>query len=85
MVDFEDTVIDGNSIRVEIDECKLSKQKYNRGHRVDCRWAMGRRLGGVEDTPERRAFFLFFLFQLKIGIQIPYLVGYYLRARTKWI
>ena len=47
-----DTTIGGIGVIVELDETKLGKRKYNRGHRVDGVWI----LGGVERTPERRAF-----------------------------
>jgi transposase-like protein len=46
------TVIGGEGIEVEIDESKLGKQKYNRGHRVEGVWV----IGGVERTPERKVF-----------------------------
>ena len=42
----------GNGIIVEVDECKLCKRKYNRGHRVVGAWVVG----GVERTDERRVF-----------------------------
>jgi transposase-like protein len=48
----EDTIIGGEGIIVEVDESKLGKRKYNRGHRVDGVWVVG----GVERTAERRAF-----------------------------
>lgn len=50
----EDTIIGGEGIVVEIDECKLGKRKYNRGHRVDGVWV----LAGVERTIERRLFLI---------------------------
>jgi hypothetical protein len=35
----EDCVIGGPGVVVEIDETKLGRRKYNRGHRVDgCGW-----------------------------------------------
>lgn len=52
-LDFEDFIIGGNGITVEIDECKLGKRKHNRGHHVEGVWV----LGGVERT-ERRGVFL---------------------------
>lgn len=42
----------GPGIIVEIDETKLGKRKYNRGHRVEGAWV----LVGVERTEERRVF-----------------------------
>ena len=48
----EDTVIGGQDIIVEVDECKIAKRKYNRGHRVDGAWIVG----SVERTAERRVF-----------------------------
>lgn len=48
----EDTIIGGMGIEVEIDETKLGKRKYNRGHRVDGVWV----LVGVERTIERKVF-----------------------------
>ena len=47
-------MIGGEGIVVEIDEAKLGKRKYNRGHWVEGVWI----LGGVERTPERRTFFV---------------------------
>lgn len=52
MLDEEDTVIGGPGVFVEIDETKLGKRKYNRGHRVEGVWV----LVGVEKTPARRVF-----------------------------
>jgi transposase-like protein len=48
----EDTLIGGDGVIVEIDETKISKRKYNRGHRVEGAWIVG----GVEKTAERRVF-----------------------------
>lgn len=45
-------VIGGAGIVVEIDETKLGKRKYHRGHRVDGVWV----IVGVERTPERKVF-----------------------------
>ena len=53
-LDIEDTVIGGEGIVVEIDECKLGKRKFNRGHRVEGLWI----LGGVERTDARKMFLL---------------------------
>lgn len=52
VVEEEDTIIDGSGIVVEIDESKLGKRKYNRGHWVEGVWV----LGGVERTAERKTF-----------------------------
>ncbi|KII66561.1 hypothetical protein RF11_16023 [Thelohanellus kitauei] len=51
-VDFDDTMIGGKDIVVEIDETKLGKRKYHRGHRVDGVWVVA----GIERTPEKRCF-----------------------------
>lgn len=51
-IDLEDTVIGGEGIIVEVDETKLGKRKYNRGHRIDGVWVVV----GVERTEERRVF-----------------------------
>ena len=48
----EDTKIGGQGIIVEIDETKLGKRKYHRGHRVNGVWV----IVGIEKTPERRVF-----------------------------
>lgn len=48
----EDITIGGPNIIVEIDETKLGKRKYNRGHRVEGVWVVV----GVERTVERRVF-----------------------------
>lgn len=48
----EGMVIGGEGVIVEVDETKLGKRKYNRGHRVDGVWV----LVGVERTPARRVF-----------------------------
>jgi IS1 family transposase len=52
MLDEIDYVIGGEGSIVEIDETKLGKRKYNRGHRVDGVWI----LVGVERTAERKVF-----------------------------
>ena len=44
--------IGGRGIIVEIDESKMGKRKYQRGHHVEGVWI----LGGVERTAERRVF-----------------------------
>lgn len=51
-LDIEDQIVGGPGIIVEIDETKLGKRKYNRGHRVEGAWI----LVGVERTEERRVF-----------------------------
>lgn len=48
----EDATIGGTGIIVEIDETKLGKRKYNRGHRVDGVWI----LVGVERSTDRKVF-----------------------------
>lgn len=48
----EDCLIGGEGIRVELDESKFGKRKYNRGHRVEGVWVFG----GVEITEERKVF-----------------------------
>lgn len=45
-------VIGGANVIVEIDETKMGKRKYHRGHRVDGVWV----IAGVERTPEKRIF-----------------------------
>ena len=51
-VNEEKLKIGGPNIIVEIDESKLAKRKYNRGHHVEGVWIVG----GVEKTPERNIF-----------------------------
>lgn len=51
---LEENVIGGDGVIVELDECKLGKRKYNRGHRVEGVWIFG----GVERTVEKRTFFV---------------------------
>jgi transposase-like protein len=51
-VNQENCIIGGKDIEVELDECKISKRKYNRGHHIEGAWIFG----GVERTPERRIF-----------------------------
>jgi transposase-like protein len=48
----EDQYIGGPGIIVEIDETKLGKRKYNRGHRVDGVWV----LVGIERLPNGKIF-----------------------------
>ena len=51
-MDEIDFVIGGQDVIVEIDETKLGKRKYHKGHRVDGVWV----LVGVERTAERKVF-----------------------------
>ena len=51
-LDEVDLVIGGPGIVVEVDETKMGKRKYNRGHRVEGVWV----LVGVERTSERKIF-----------------------------
>ena len=51
-LDEEDTQIGGQGIEVEIDESKIAKRKYNRGHRINGAWV----IGGVEKTEARKVF-----------------------------
>src|SRR4029077_13634517 len=51
-LDEVDFVIGGLNVVVEIDETKLGKRKYHKGHRVEGVWV----LVGVERTPERKVF-----------------------------
>jgi transposase-like protein len=48
----EHIVIGGQDIIVEVDETKLGRRKYNRGHRVEGVWVVV----GVERTEARRVF-----------------------------
>jgi hypothetical protein len=48
----DDTMIGGTGIIVELDECKLGKSEYNRGHRAKGVWI----LVGVEKTEQRKIF-----------------------------
>lgn len=51
-VDVQNCAIGGPGVIVEIDECKIAKRKYHRGHRVDGAWIVG----GVERTTDRKLF-----------------------------
>lgn len=51
---IEENVIGGEGVIVELDESKIGKRKYNRGHHVEGVWI----LGGVERTANRRTFFV---------------------------
>ena len=50
--DSDDTIIGGEGVIVEVDETKIGKRKYNRGHRVNGAWV----IVGVERTNERLLF-----------------------------
>jgi transposase-like protein len=52
ILDDEDMHIGGPGVVVEVDESKLGKRKYHRGHRVEGIWI----LGGVERTEQRKVF-----------------------------
>jgi transposase-like protein len=52
MLEEDDIIIGGPSVVVQVDETKLGKRKYNRGHRVAGAWVVV----GVEKTAERRVF-----------------------------
>ncbi len=51
-LELEEKKIGGEGIIVEIDETKLGKRKYHRGHRVDGVWCVC----GIERTGEKRSF-----------------------------
>ena len=51
-LDEEDQMIGGPGVIVEVDETKLGKRKYHRGHRVDGVWV----LVGIERTEARKVF-----------------------------
>jgi hypothetical protein len=51
-----DNTIGGPEIEVQIDECKLGKRKYNRGHWVQGVWVFG----GVEKSKQRKCFMVIF-------------------------
>lgn len=51
-VDLEDVKIGGPGVIVEVDETKMGKRKYHRGHRVEGVWVVG----GVERTEARKVF-----------------------------
>ena len=51
-LDIDRMKIGGPGVIVEIDESKLSKRKYNRGHRVEGVWIVG----GVDRTQARNMF-----------------------------
>ena len=51
-LDDADTIIGGPGITVEIDESKIAKRKYNRGHMVTGSWVVG----GIEREGGKRIF-----------------------------
>lgn len=51
-LDEENSIIGGENVIIEVDESKLAKRKFNRGHHVEGVWV----IGGVELTTERRIF-----------------------------
>jgi hypothetical protein len=51
-VEMESVKIGGEGIEVEVDETKMGKRKYHKGHRVGGVWVVA----GVERTPERKIF-----------------------------
>jgi transposase-like protein len=51
-LDAEDCTIGGPGIIIEVDESKMGKRKYHRGHRVDGVWLVG----GIERTEEKKVF-----------------------------
>ncbi|KII69906.1 hypothetical protein RF11_15687 [Thelohanellus kitauei] len=53
-LDFVDMQIGGKDVVVEIDECKLGKDKHHRQYEVEGAWV----LGDVEKTIERRLFLI---------------------------
>ena len=53
-LELDDTFIGGEGTIVQIDECKMGKRKYNRGHAVKGAWI----LWGVGDSPEKKVFLL---------------------------
>jgi hypothetical protein len=52
MIEEDDVIIGGPGIIVQVDETKLGKRKYERGHRVAGAWV----IVGVEMTDQRRMF-----------------------------
>jgi hypothetical protein len=51
-IDLDDTIIGGDGVIVEVDESKVGKRKYHRGHRVEGAWIFG----GIERTTEKKVF-----------------------------
>ena len=52
MIEDDEVVIGGQNIVVQVDETKMGKIKYHRGHRVEGAWV----IVGVEKTESRRVF-----------------------------
>lgn len=50
----EEVIIGGPGIIIEIDETKLGKRKYHRGHRVDGVWV----IAGIERTANKKVFLI---------------------------
>jgi IS1 family transposase len=48
----DSTIVGGPGLVVEVDETKIGKRKYNRGHKVEGTWV----IVGVERTTERKMF-----------------------------
>jgi transposase-like protein len=51
-LESDDTIVGGPGVVVQVDETKVGKRKYNRGHRVEGAWVVV----GVEMTADRRVF-----------------------------
>lgn len=51
-INYEQVQIGGEGIIIEVDETKLGKRKYHRGHKVDGVWV----IGGVERTGQKKMF-----------------------------
>lgn len=51
-LNIDNNVIGGDGVIVEIDESKMGKRKYHKGHRVEGAWVFG----GIERTLEKRIF-----------------------------
>jgi hypothetical protein len=48
-LDMEKNIIGGEGVIVEIDESKIAKRKYHKGHKVEGAWVFG----GIERTAEK--------------------------------
>ncbi|OMJ65772.1 hypothetical protein SteCoe_37644 [Stentor coeruleus] len=51
---YENQIIGGDNIEIQIDETKFGKVKYHRDHRVDGVWVFG----GIEITDEKKFFLI---------------------------